>query len=110
MAKWGEDGNTFDQVKSAADNGLYVIKEVGKNAVAYKSQVKSKGDKPFNYTKPLIAVLNELTSDKGAADWWEYTRRISMREKEVIYKKAQVLLRDREASPAVLKLAPRDGE
>jgi diguanylate cyclase (GGDEF)-like protein len=93
---WGEDGNSLENLLTAADDGLYNAKEAGRNAIVYRNILRNKGEKPIKYTPELLEVLHEYSVKKGTPNWWAYLPTISPKVREEVLEYARNTLKNKE--------------
>lgn len=102
---WGKesDGIDYKEVYQACDNSLYRAKDLGRNAVVFRGEMKFQGQKPVKYTADLVAILNEYCLENFKNSWWEYISKINEKKKDEILEVGRNIQMERERQVAASK-------
>jgi diguanylate cyclase (GGDEF)-like protein len=74
LVEWGQDGTNLESALTAADSGLYIAKDSGRNTVVFRGSPKSNGPKPIKYTPQMLPILHEYAAKKGISNWWLFEK------------------------------------
>ncbi|HXL72069.1 MAG TPA: diguanylate cyclase [bacterium] len=96
IVEWGKEGTSLESVLTAADNGLYIAKDHGRNTVVFQGDPKKVGSKPVKYTPEMLGILHELSLKKGSPHWWAHVKGLSDTSRDEALEYARNTLSDKE--------------
>jgi len=89
-AIYGKDGNIIEEVAKAADGGLYIAKDLGRNCVVFRTQLTTKGKSPTKYTREMLKLLDLQAIAKGHRDWWTLSEKLKEDDRNVMIDNARL--------------------